>query len=98
LLFRPQDGESAKVAGLSIEEALKLGKMMYLEGILPSGEPMEALVQGDIPFDSTIVSCVSCRLRSGLGSVEGRVVTYPKDGITLYKPMTKIGVSDWLIP
>ncbi len=90
------DGASTKVDGLSREEALKLGEQMYREGKLPSGEPMEALVQGDIPVDSTIFSCVSCHLRSGLGSVEGRVVTYPIDGITLYKPMTKAWNMRWV--
>jgi hypothetical protein len=90
------DDTTAKVAGLSKEEALKLGEIMYREGILPSGGPMEALVQGDIPVDSTMFSCVSCHLRSGLGSLEGRVVTYPIDGITLYKPLTNSWNMRWV--
>jgi hypothetical protein len=90
------DDMPAKVAGLSREEALKLGERMYREGLLPSGGPMEALVQGDIPVDSTMFSCVSCHLRSGLGSLEGTVVTYPIDGITLYEPMTKAWNMRWV--
>ncbi len=78
---------SSSVAGHPKETALKLGERMYRHGILPSGEPMQALVQGDIPVDSTIFSCVSCHLRSGIGSVEGSVATPPTDGITLYRPV-----------
>ena len=84
------------IAGLSPKEALKLGERMYREGILVSGEPMQALVQGDIPVDSTMFSCVSCHLRSGLGSLEGQVVTYPIDGRTLYKPITNAWNMRWV--
>ena len=94
-LFAENAMESA-VAGLSPEEAMKIGERMYRDGVLSSGEPMQALVQGDIPVDSTIFSCVSCHLRSGLGSLEGQVVTYPVDGITLYKPITKAWNMRWV--
>lgn len=91
-----QNSDESPIAGLSREETLKIGERMYREGSLSSGEPMQALVQGDIPVDSTIFSCVSCHLRSGLGSVEGRVVTYPIDGVTLFKPMTKAWNMRWV--
>src|SRR5512133_212589 len=67
-------------------ENLRLGEKMYREGLLPSGAPMQAVIRGDVLVSSDSFSCVSCHLRSGIGSMEGQVLTPPTNGATLYKP------------
>jgi hypothetical protein len=64
----------------------RLGERMYREGVLPTGKPMRALVKGDVPTEGTMFSCVTCHLRSGMGSVEGAVPAPPISGPRLYAP------------
>ena len=70
---------------LSKIEIMRLGERMYRNGILPSGNTMEAYIRDDVEVDSSFFSCSSCHLRAGLGSYEGGVVTPPTTGIKLYK-------------
>ena len=67
-------------------EIQRLGERMYRDGLLPSGEPMQAVIRDDVKVSSDAFSCVSCHLRSGIGSMEGQVLTPPTNGAKLYKP------------
>jgi len=88
LLFLPVIAQAASplLAGMDQAEVLRLGERMYREGILPDGKPLQGFVSGDVPVDGTAFTCVSCHLRSGLGSFEGNVVTPPTNGRILYQP------------
>lgn len=72
--------------GLSPEEIQRLGERMYRDGLLPNGEPMQAVIRDDVKVSGDAFSCVSCHLRSGIGSMEGQVLTPPTNGPKLYKP------------
>ena len=70
-------------------EILRQGERMYREGILPSGEPMKATIRDDVQIPGNAFSCVSCHLRSGIGSMEGQILSPPTNGLKLYKPYYK---------
>lgn len=57
------------------------GERMYLEGILPSGQPMQS---SGLP--GTAFACSSCHLRSGLGKRERGVLTPPITAARLFQP------------
>ena len=71
---------------LPSQQMQHLGERMYRDGILPSGVPMQAIIKGDVAVNGTAFTCVSCHMRSGLGSVEGGVVTTPTTGKILFQP------------
>jgi hypothetical protein len=83
-------GAPSADTGLTYDRTIRLGERMYREGLLPSGEPVQAIVKGDIPVEGTAFSCVSCHLRGGLGSIEGNVYTPPTNGSILFQPLKKI--------
>lgn len=63
------------------------GRRMYMEGLLPSGERMTGIVQGDIPLAGEQVICGRCHRRSGIGAPEGQNVAPPVVADILYQPM-----------
>jgi hypothetical protein len=75
--------------GFTRDQVLRMGEAMYRNGILPNGEPLQAVVMGDVPVEGTMFTCVSCHLRSGYGSNEGQVRMPPIDGTRLYAPVSK---------
>ncbi len=60
------------------------GRRLYREGILPSGEPLTAIVAGDVPILGTQFSCQSCHGQSGMGASEGTYIVPPIAGQFLF--------------
>lgn len=67
-------------------EKATLGERIYRRGVLPTGQPLRATLQGDVTIEGTQVVCGSCHGRSGLGTGEGKVFMPPITGTTLYQP------------
>lgn len=95
--FQSFGDKIATPKGLSKNEALLLGEKIYREGILPSGKPVEAIVQDDIVVEGTMFTCSSCHLRSGFGGYEGKVYTLSTNAEILFKPRLK-GPERRLLP
>ncbi|WP_415774605.1 c-type cytochrome [Paraburkholderia sp. J11-2] len=47
------------------------GEALYQQGILSSGEPLEAMHEGGVHLQGAAAACVNCHRRSGLGAREG---------------------------
>lgn len=69
------------------QETLRQGERIYREGILPSGEPLLTSAAGGAPVPGSSYACVSCHLRSGMGSLENGILTPPATGVKLFKPL-----------
>jgi hypothetical protein len=78
----------AKGGEITVQEALLQGEAIYINGILPSGKPLQAKVQGDVDAAGKKVACVVCHLRSGLGSlIDDELLVLPVNGARLYAPL-----------
>ncbi len=62
------------------------GRRMYRDGLRPSGEPLTAIVAGDVPVLGTQFSCESCHGRSGMGAAEGKYIVPAIAGQFLFAP------------
>jgi len=65
------------------------GETLYRRGLLPSGEPLRAVREGNATVQGGDAACVSCHRRSGLGSTEGRISIPPIAGPYLFVPRAK---------
>jgi len=68
------------------DEVIRKGEQMYRNGLLPTGTEMKAFIRNDVQVHGASFSCVSCHLRSGIGAIEGQVLTPPTNGVKLFKP------------
>jgi len=73
--------------GVTPEQAVEYGRKIYMEGVLPSGEPLTAVVSGDVQITGEFVVCGECHRKSGLGASEGQSIAPPVVGSLLYEPL-----------
>ncbi|MCU7933392.1 MAG: cytochrome c [Candidatus Thiodiazotropha sp. (ex Dulcina madagascariensis)] len=64
-----------------------IGKQLYTQGLLPGGERVKAVVQGDIQIEGDQLICETCHRKSGMGSNEGQQVVPAVAGQILFKPL-----------
>ena len=62
------------------------GERIYLEGVLPGGGPIPAIVEGDVEIEGGQIYCESCHQRSGLGTSEAGALVPRVTRRTLYEP------------
>ena len=72
-------GVSAAASRAPPVDAVQLhaGERIYRQGILPSGEPLLAKLEGAEPMLGKAAACENCHRRSGLGTLEERIFIPP---------------------
>ena len=63
---------------------VELGRRIYMEGILPSGKPLQGKRQDTVQVEGATAACETCHRRSGMGSLEGNIVVSPINGGFLF--------------
>ncbi len=86
-LLAVADTTAAPVSSEPGTQQVDVGRRMYSDGVLPSGQPITGIVQGDIPLTSDVVVCRQCHRRSGMGAPEGQNFARPLVGEILYNPL-----------
>ena len=49
------------------DSEIEAGRRIYIEGVLPSGEPLLARREGGVTLAGTQAACGNCHRRSGMG-------------------------------
>jgi cytochrome c553 len=65
-------------------QQIELGRRIYMEGLLPSGKPLQGKRAGAVQLEGAAAACESCHRRSGMGSLEGNIVVPPITGHFLF--------------
>jgi hypothetical protein len=63
-----------------------IGESLYLRGVTPSGAALKGVREAGGSASGDAVACVNCHRRSGLGTVEGRIVIPPVTAKYLFHP------------
>lgn len=63
---------------------IEIGRRIYMEGILPSGKPLLGKRLNSVQVEGATAACESCHRRSGMGGLEGNIVSPPISGRFLF--------------
>jgi hypothetical protein len=68
----------------SSSEDVELGRRIYMEGVLPSGESLKGQRLNSVDVEGASAACETCHRRSGMGSLEGSIAVTPITGRFLF--------------
>lgn len=69
---------------LANSQQVEIGRRIYMEGILPSGKPLQGKRADVVQLEGATAACETCHRRSGMGSLEGNIVVPPITGRFLF--------------
>ena len=77
-------------SALPEESLIEIGRRIYEDGVLPGGEPLQAVRPEGFVMEGGHAACVTCHRRSGMGSIEGSIdsaiLVSPVAGPVLFSP------------
>lgn len=65
---------------------VELGRRLYREGLLASGQPAQARLSNGLTMRGEAAACSNCHRRSGYGASEGYTIVRPITGPYLFSP------------
>ncbi|MEJ2142863.1 MAG: cytochrome c, partial [Gammaproteobacteria bacterium] len=65
---------TTRAGGRQVAADLEVGRALYEDGLRANGEPLTAIVSGDVEILGTQFSCNSCHGISGMGSKEASII------------------------
>lgn len=74
----------AAVACKADTELLAIGRRIYREGLLPSGQPIQGVGPANVVLSAAQAACATCHRRSGYGSSEGPIEVRAITGSALF--------------
>jgi hypothetical protein len=77
LMFAPQ--------AWAQDDVTTVGEMVYRLGVLSSGQPLQGDRDFGVPVEGAEAACANCHRRSGLGTLEGRILIPPITGKYLFR-------------
>ncbi|MEP7117243.1 MAG: hypothetical protein ABI880_06670, partial [Acidobacteriota bacterium] len=75
---------AAQAAGATDADVLAIGRRIYREGVLPSGQVLQGVGPAGVLLSGKAAACETCHRRSGYGSSEGPVEVRPITGPALF--------------
>ena len=75
----------------SDEELLDIGRKIYQQGVSSDNTPIQAMLSQDVSVSGEQIACIKCHQRSGLGTSENTVISWPVSGKALYQPRRRSG-------